>query len=261
VAALGHDAGYLYVYAIVPSHAGLCVDVRGVGGEKLALLPCGAVAAVVGQVSQERWERTAVHLRSHQTVVEAVRQAGEALPVRFGTVMRGEAAVAETLCRQGELLCQDLARLGSMVELDLAVLAASPALREGATVWAEPLVAGSNLRGSGAGARYLRGRMRAHTKAQLCEERLRAVKSVIDESLSVHAREVRWTDLASERIACIAAYLVDPGSIPEFRRAFGRLCGEREEFRLMLTEPSAPYSFVTLTNHRASGLSPGTLSP
>jgi hypothetical protein len=190
-------------------------------------------------------------LLSHQAAGEAIRAAGEALPVRFGTVMRGEGAVAETLSRQAAVLHGDLARLGSMLELDLALLAASSALRESAGVRAEPLAAARNIRGSGAGARYLRGRMRAHSRALLFEERLLAARRIIDESLAGHAREVRWTDIATERIASIAAYLVEPCLVPAFRRAFAQLRGERPEFEFVLKGPSAPYSFVTSTDDRA----------
>lgn len=245
MAAPKHNARCLYVYAVVPSTAELPVGVRGVDGEALALVRCGALAAVVGAVSEERVLRTPASLLSHHAVVEAVRKVGDTLPVRFGTVMCGEVAVAEKLSRQRELLLEDLARLGSMVELDLAVLTTSPALGEGETVRITPLVPGRKIRGSGAGARYLRGRLRAHAKVHLFEERLHAARSLVDERLAPHAREVCWSPRSAGRIACIAAYLVHPGSMPEFLRAFERLCGERQELRLMLGQPTAPYSFVT----------------
>jgi hypothetical protein len=245
VAARAYDARYLYVYAIVPSSAQCSIGVPGVAGETVELVRCGTLAAVVGEVGQERWSRTPANLLAHQAVVEAVRAAGDALPARFGTVLRGAPAVAEALLGRAEQLREDLARLGSMVELDLVILATSSALREEAAEQAEPLPAGSNIRGAGAGARYLRGRMRAQIKEQLVEERIRATRSVIDESLSSHARDVRWMHLETGRVAYIAAYLVHPGSVADFRSAFVRLRGERQEFHLMLREPSAPYSFVT----------------
>jgi hypothetical protein len=93
--------------------------------------------------------------------------------------------------------------------------------------------------------------MRVHLKAQILEERLRAARDGIDERLSPHAREVRWSELASERIACSAAYLVDPAAVPGFRRAFASLCSERPELDLVLSGPSAPYSFVAEDRSRA----------
>jgi hypothetical protein len=251
LAANARNERHLYVYAIVPAEAPVGAELRGVEGELLSLVRYGTLAAVVGEVSRERWERTAEHLLAHEAAGEAIRAAGEALPVRFGTVMRGEGAVAETLSRQASALHGDLARLGAMMEFDLALLVSSSALRDVAGERAEPLAAARNIRGSGAGARYLRGRMRAHSKAQLFEARLLAARGVIDESLARYAREVRWTDVATERIASIAAYLVDQSSVPALRQAFAVLRGERPEFDVVLKGPSAPYSFVTSTDDRA----------
>jgi hypothetical protein len=245
MAAPARDARYLYVYAIVPARAEFSLGVRGIDGETVGLVRCGTLAAVAGEVGEERWFRTPANLLAHQAVVEAVRAAGETLPARFGTVLRGEAAVVAALCERAEQLHEELARLGSMVELDLVILAGSSALREESTERAEPLLSGSNIRGAGAGARYLRGRIRAQAKEQVLEERMHAAKSLIDESLSAYARDVRWMHLATGRIAYIAAYLVHPGSVADFRSAYRRLCGERQEFQFMLREPSAPYSFVS----------------
>jgi hypothetical protein len=239
-----------YVYAVVPSTAQLPAGTLGVDGEPLELVRSDDLAAVAGLAHDERAERTRERLLRHNVVVDAVRLRGPALPVRFGTVLRGKAQISASLAQRRDVLRRDLARLGRKFELDLVVLAASPALsqaRESEHV--APLL--SNLRGAGPGVRYLRERMRAQRKERVLEERLRAATRPIDEALTHHAGEIRWTFRGTPPIACSAAYLVAPASIQPFCAAFARLRDDRPEFSLLLGKPLAPYSFVTVAEQHS----------
>src|SRR3954453_10888485 len=77
----------LYLYAFVRESAEV-PDVTGVGGERVALVPVGTVAAVVAE-GVGALESTDENVLAHARVVDALAAAdGAVLPVRFGRGFR-----------------------------------------------------------------------------------------------------------------------------------------------------------------------------
>jgi hypothetical protein len=230
-----------YVYAILARETALPAGLRGFNGAVVSAVPYRALAAATSPLPSEAPRPTAENLWLHEAIVEAVRQQGPALPVRFRTVLADAAAVADALAERYDVLVADLDRLGDKVEFGLNVL------------WDPPITPGEDLApGSGAaveaqgrGARYLRARLAAHRREAAMRERARALARELDRDLSVHALERRCTLLPTPRLAVRAAYLVEPGRVPAFRDAFAQLDRAHPALRVLLSGPWPPYSFVT----------------
>jgi hypothetical protein len=176
----------------------------------------------------------------HETVVEAVRQRGPALPVRFGTVFRDATAVASALSEQYESLAADLRRLGDKIEVGLTALWTTPSHGEGEAPAAESRVTGAPT----SGARYLRTLAAELRDSEALKARAARVAHELDCALGRLALEGRVSLVPTPRIAVRMAYLLEPSVMGAFRAAFEASRRDQGELRLVLTGPWPPYSFV-----------------
>ena len=93
-----------YIYGIVPADVELAGDVRGVGDPPglIELVRHGALAALVSAVDLTGGLGTPADLRAHARVLDATAVAVPVLPLRFGTVMATQDAVAGDLLAVGQ---------------------------------------------------------------------------------------------------------------------------------------------------------------
>ena len=141
------------------------------------------------------------------------------LPVRYGTRLEDEAAVARALEERREELAAALDRVRGAVEL--SVRAAAPGAPE--------------LADAG-GFDYLRARARAAAGHD------RTAK-ILHEPLSALARaSIEGTPHPPELFR--AAYLVEHDAVERFTEAVGRLQNANQGLSLLCTGPWPPYSFA-----------------
>jgi hypothetical protein len=233
-----------YVYAILARETPLPAGLRGFNGAVVTTVPYRALAAATSPLPRHQSEAlrpTAENLWLHEAIVEALRQQGPALPVRFRTVLADASAVAGALAERYDVLVADLDRLGDKVEFGLNVLWDAP------TTPGEDLAPGSGaaVEAPGRGARYLQARLAAYRHEAAMGERARVLAHELDRQLSVHALERRCTLLTTPRLVVRAAYLLEPGRVPAFQDAFAQLRRAHPDLRLLLSGPWPPYTFVT----------------
>jgi hypothetical protein len=229
-----------YVYAIVRQGAELPTrTMRGVA--ELSMVSYRELVAVTGSIGSDPASPTMEAMLHHEAVVEAVRAAHPALPVRFGTAFRDAPSIATALAQRYETLLADLDRLGDKVELSLTALWSARASHRARHV--SPLKEHAR-RGDGVGARYLRARAASLRRDEGLKERARLAAQRIDKVLCDHALERRVFVHPTPRIALRMTYLLTPMHVDRFRSAFDALRGDRRELRLLLTGPWPPYSFV-----------------
>lgn len=94
----------LYVYAVVTEGMTRTVSAvasEGVDGQPVSFVRHGNLAALTSPTVRDRVRPSRANLTAHQNVVSAAHDLGPVLPVRFGTVMPGEAAVISDLLQPG----------------------------------------------------------------------------------------------------------------------------------------------------------------
>jgi hypothetical protein len=227
-----------YVYAIVRRDSPLPTARNGTGD--LTIVACRELGAVTRQMGDDRAPLTTEAMLHHEAVVEAVREQGPALPVRFGTMFSDASSVATAVEDRYEALAADLDRLGDKVELGLTALwAAPPSSEESAFGSADdtPIT-------QAAGARYLRATVARCRSDEAMRERARVVAQELDDVLGGRALDRRVSLLPTPGIAVRAAYLLDPAGVDAFRAVFEAMRRDRCDVRLLLTGPWPPYSFV-----------------
>ena len=183
----------------------------------LRVVPIDGLAGVYSTASDAELSPEA--LWRHEEVVEALMADRDLLPVRYGTRLDDEAAVARALEERREELAAALDRVRGAVEL--SVRAAAPGAPEPA--------------GAG-GSDYLRARARAAAGHD-------RTARVLHEPLSALARaSVEGTPHPPELFR--AAYLVEHDAVERFTEAVGRLQNANQGLSLLCTGPWPPYSFA-----------------
>lgn len=234
-----------YVYAIVGGDTPLPPEEHGNASVGLARVVCGKLAAVTEPAAGDRSRLTTEAVLCHEAVVEAVRLQGPALPVRFGTVFRDAGAVTRALEERHDELAADLERVGDKVELSLTVLWPDTGTNEVAHQHARVESAPS---GAARGAAYLRARAAELERGDALIERARSIASELHERFGAFALDRRVALMPKPLIAVRATYLVEPRSVAAFRSVIDAVRGE---WRVLLTGPWPPYSFVRQRDSRS----------
>lgn len=236
-------AGSYYVYAILARETVL-PSLTGFAGGALSTVHWRELAAAVSCLGTAEVRPTPEHVLRHEGIVEALRFAGPALPVRFGTVLADAGAVERAMAERYDVLTADLSRLGDKVELGLTVLwdTARMACGEPPTPGEDPLALVTSV---GPGTRYLKARFAEHRREESLRSRARALARDLDRTLLCHALESRAVAVPTSGIALRATYLLESSKLVVFREALDGLRGGCPTLRFLLSGPWPPYSFVT----------------
>ena len=213
----------IYLYAIgdaaeIPPEP----DGRGIGGAPLHVLARDGLAAVLSRHRTLRPEPSPELLWAHEAVVERLMARATVLPLRFGTVLDGDEALAATLAERDDELAAGLERVRGRVELGVRVLGAP-----------QP----SRPPGAQSGRAYLMARRDAHHRAEREAAEVHA-------PLAAEAHDARLRAPAPPPAILAAAYLVDRGAVGAFRARVGALAAARSDVEIACTGPWPPYSFV-----------------
>jgi Gas vesicle synthesis protein GvpL/GvpF len=160
----------------------------------------------------------------HEEVVEALMADRDLLPVRYGTRLEDEGAVARAIGERRAELAAALDRVRGAVELSVRVMTTS-------TRQAAPPPGQAT-----GGAEYLR------LKARADASRDRAVRAVHDPLSEVARASIEGRARPQELLR--AAYLVERDAVESFAAAVARLQEATPDLSILCTGPWPPYSFV-----------------
>jgi hypothetical protein len=244
----------IYVYAIIPAMQRQTFDVAGVWAtDPRVRAICGkGIGAVVGTSPPIEFrtlsrEEAVRYLLAHQRVVEAVMRITPTLPVKFGTTLPDEAAVARLLEGGAAVLAARLAELSQQVQVELIVTwSVEEVFRQ---VAAEDAIA------------QLRSEIEAQGPEATTDSRValgRAVKESIDCKREFYRRRILavlrliGTDLAENPLMddCMVAnlaLLLPVGASEALDQRLAQLDAEFDErLNFRCVGPLPPYSFATV---------------
>jgi hypothetical protein len=243
-----------YVYAIQAHDSTPPPDLRGFEGSMIRNVPWRKLSAVVSSVAESEFRPTAENVLLHESVVEAVRRDGKALPVRFGTIVESDASLRHALDERHDVLLADLERLGDKVELGVTVLWQPPAV-------AAPEGPSDSLQASdtaGAGTTYLYALLNEHRRERALRDKAQALADELNELVQPHTLDQRLAILPVPRLAIRATYLLETEQSSAFLKAAGKARERHPDLRYLVSGPWPPYSFVTSAEAR-DGAGIGTL--
>lgn len=231
-------ASWEYVYCILEGDDLPTGDYSGLDGAPVRAIAHRGVSAVVSTVLHPRVPVTRRHVLDHERLVEELMAKRTLLPVRFGTVLKGQLGVKLELSQGREIYLSDLRRVRGKVELGVRVLALQKpaAIEDQLSLDQGP---------SGPGARYLMERLRQYDRVRIARECLEDWACSIDARLLRNAEERRTSWAPSENMVMCRAYLVWRDKVVAFRREIEAQREAFPELQFLLTGPWPTYSFVT----------------
>ena len=216
----------VYLYALL-SAAPSCETGVGVCAERLRVVTAGGLVALVGDVAEPP-EATAVVLRAQDAILRRLASAVEALlPVRFGTLVDDDAALAESLAGRRPQLARALGRVAGCEQMTLRV-------------WGEsaPAAPSAEVDG-GPGTRYLAGRRHAQAWARRVPE-LDPVRG----QLQALVREERAERHDRPPLLATVQHLIPRGAGARYIDAIDAARAELRPWRVSVTGPWPPYAFA-----------------
>ena len=247
-----------WVYAITRLAAPeRLLGVRGVGGEPVRRIERAGLTAVVGSVDPRRFgaerPRGGVDdiraleglLRAHHQVVQLLAGGGTVLPLRLGTVYRGDERVAALLEERRAEFEAALARIAGRTEWGVKLFA------DPAGFDAPPRPTPVPGESGGSGTSYLLRRRAEERSRERRRDRAAALADEVHEALRAVAAASRRYPPQDARLSgddgwmlLNGAYLVGRGRDGELAAVVQRFDDPGRGVRLELTGPWAPYSFA-----------------
>ncbi len=239
-----------YVYGVVP-HAVDPPAIPGIGGAPLQLITSDGLAALVSEVPDGELRMGREEMTVHSKVLEEALSRGTVLPMRFGVVMAGDAAVDRHLLHaHRDALSSQLEELEGKVELSLrATYEEDSLMREVVCEDQDVARLSESLRGAPEDATYY-GRIElGELVARAVERKRERDADEILVALTPLALDVRVAEPAHERIALSASFLVERERLEEFDHAVERAAAaQANRIRFKYTGPLPPHSFVELAS-------------
>lgn len=239
----------LYAYAITRACE---VDLSGAGAvgtaDSASTCAHGDLALVVSAIDPAELQRVssddigeggelAALVRRHDAVVRAACEQTATLPLRFGTVLSGTAAVANLLERHAGEIAELLATVAGHQEWGVR-LRADPSNAPQPAPVSEPAAA--------SGTEYLARRRKERAQRTDHQDRLRESARQVEDALAACTRTTVRRSPPEPDVVFDAAYLVATAGTDGFLGTAERLAGELGDtgLRLETTGPWPPYSFA-----------------
>jgi len=233
----------LHAYCIHAQGEAPGAEVRGIAGTEVRGVEAAGLCAWVSGLDAPA-APDVDRVREHDRVVRAALATATPLPLRFGTVFDGEAALRAVLEARAPELRASLERVRGRVEVGVAVGWDADAARERVLAGRPDLRPAEGRPASGTA--YLEARRREHAlEAALCEaaDSLLSRVSVAVLGALPDAEEARAT-LPRPGLAGTLAHLVQRADLTRYRQIVQGAAEGAPEAELRLSGPWAPYSFV-----------------
>jgi hypothetical protein len=236
-----------YVYGIARPGADEPLPAEGVGGQDVERVEHGDIAALVSFGVETPVKANRRNLMAHTNVLQQVAASRCVLPMRFGIVMPGEAAVKEELlARHEETLQAQLAAFDQLVELDLKVICPEEDMLR-AILRERPDLAAmqDGLRDKPPDATYFERIRLGEAIAGAIEESRQALLRRVVEHLEPLAASTEVSEPAHDQMLVNVAFLVERAQVERFDNAAAGLAEELgPDMRFKYVGPLPPFHFV-----------------
>jgi Gas vesicle synthesis protein GvpL/GvpF len=216
----------VYLYALLSAPPS-CETGSGVCAEPLRTVRLGGLVALVGDVAQAP-PPSAITLRAQDAVLRRLAAGLDAvLPVRFGTLLADDAALAESLESRRPQLARALSRVAGCEQMTLRLWGEAPAAAPPGPV------------SGGPGTRYLAGRRDAQARARSVPE-LAPLRARLGDLV----REERAERRDRPPLLVTVQHLIPRGAGPRYVETIHVVRDDLRPWRVSVTGPWLPYAFA-----------------
>jgi hypothetical protein len=221
----------LYVYAVLDT--GARAAGTGLAGEPLRIVPCGELAAAVGDMDTAP-AVDARTLRAHDAVVRALAQDAVAiLPARFGCFVPDETALRDALQPRANELGDALRLVRGCEQMTVRVYGSDAAPAPAAP---EPAAHAAAAR---PGTDYLVGRQRERQRAREVPE-----LDPVRPALSTLVRHERAQRHGTPPLLASVYHLIERGQAALYQETLTRAAASLGSVRVSASGPWPPYAFA-----------------
>ena len=220
----------------------------GIGENPVYTIDYKDIAAVVSTIPFKQMDSNLNDIVAHQRVVEAAREAGTVLPVRFGVILKNEEGIRKLLAGSYKDYGTKISHLKGKDEIGVKVLLNKTSLKkiEAQAEQSEEIrKIKQEMSAAKPGTSYF---LKLRLQDAMKNETLMKIDRMVGEinnSLAEAAEDKRLLKSDVGEIVLNAAYLVDKGRISTFDAKVKELREkfEKEGMTLHRSGPWAPYSF------------------
>ncbi|MDP2663685.1 MAG: GvpL/GvpF family gas vesicle protein [Dehalococcoidia bacterium] len=241
-----------YVYGVVHAEQFACPEIPGMDGSSVYAMVQDGLACVLSDYRGNEFsalskEQLVRYLLAHQAVVEKVMERHTILPVKFGTVLSGEAEVRAFVSQGRPRLVDAVVQLQDKIEMEVAATwDTSRVLREIAD--REDILRAREALMSKARDASLQDKVRlGQLVKEAMDERRRGYSERMLEFLGPLALDVHANALVSDQMVMNVAFLLHRDRMEAFDACVGKLndlFDDQIDFRII--GPLPPYSFATV---------------
>lgn len=235
---VSRPGGGLLLYCIANASSGGPNDEPGVHGARLERVVHGELVAVVSPVADMArvMAPAQVDLLAYERVIRSRHAVADVVPMRFGSVLSGEAAVRAHLDEQRASYLRVLARVAGCVEVGVRALISSP----------PPPVMREEVAPIRSGADYLKARRHRYSAESQLRDQCAALEQSLLSKVAPLCREHRMEfsrPRPGEPVLCSVYFLVQRDQVPAFRAALSSSPGA-DHPETSLSGPWPPFNFV-----------------
>lgn len=206
------------------------------------------ICAVVSSIPFKQMESNMNDIMAHQRVVEAARETGTVLPVRFGVILKNEEGIKKLLASSYKDYSAKMAQVRGKDEIGIKVLLGKTSLKkiqEQAKESDEIKKIKSEISSAQPGASYF---MKLRLQDAVKNETLRKIDQMVGEinrTLAGAAEDTKMMKNEVGEIVLNTAYLVDRKKMNDFDKKLKELRNrfEGQGMTIHRSGPWAPYSF------------------
>ncbi len=236
-----------YLFGIVD-----CAEPKSLGalghGEppaEVIFVPCGSLAAVVGDAKEEYSVPEREDVLAHQKVLEKVMEEYTVLPVRFGTVAPGDAEIRELLRTYDDVLLQEMDRLRGKMEVGLKSFWKKETVLhevEAKVGKVASLKAGGNEKKA-----YEAALKVGRAVQEMVEQWQERYVPAIMKRLETCAETSRLNEVIGVQMLFNASFLIKESARKKFEEELDKISNEyAEKLNFRFVAPLPPYNFVQL---------------
>lgn len=238
-----------YIYCVLEGDVSHTIEKIGISNSDVYAINHNGISVLVSTVPFEEIQPNVVNIAAHQRVVEASRDMGATLPVRFGVIFKTEEGIRKFLSQKTKEYKSKLTMFRDADEIGVKIVLDSEGLKrieelvqnESETVNKMKKEISSASEGT---AYFLKMKMKEMAKHETLK-RIEKLTSNIHTELSKSARDSTLLKIENPQIILNSAYLVNRNNYDTFNAALGNIKKKYESAGLTFhtSGPWAPYSF------------------
>ena len=234
------------IYAIFdaahPPHDVDLADAKGLDGAAVYALPYRDIAAAVSDLGRAPLTPGPEVALQYESIIERLMARYCLLPMRFGTLVRNDAAVMGILQKHYPAFIRNLKQVKDRVEYGLKLLWDVERIKGHALVEVRETV--PPLNEDSPPKKYLRQKLQEHRGEEALRQKAERVIETIHPPLKALSACSKAKTMITPKIIFDAAYLVATAQQETFIQTVQALDAQQPELEFLLTGPWPPYNFI-----------------